>query len=217
MKSSALAVFRSRPAVAIRRRFFPGSERYWESRYAKGGNSGAGSYGPEAQWKADVVNAWVSEHGITSVIDWGCGDGNQLGLANYPRYLGIDRSKTAVSMCVARFRDDPTKSFIAYDSETLWDPARWLRADAALSMEVIFHLTEEAVYRDYMSRLFASADQYVIICSNDSEGTEGGPTERHWRYTDWVADQAPEWELVEVATPPEGINLMSNIALYRRA
>src|SRR5690348_2935489 len=99
MKQTAIRLARLGPVLAIRRRFFPGSERYWESRYAKGGTSGAGSYGAEAQWKADVVNSWVAGHNITSVIDWGCGDGNQLTLARYPKYLGIDRSHNAIRKC----------------------------------------------------------------------------------------------------------------------
>jgi hypothetical protein len=216
MKKQVRTVLATRPALSIRRRLFPGSERYWESRYAKGGNSGTGSYGAEAEWKAEVVNGWVRELGISSVVDWGCGDGNQLGLAEYPRYLGIDRSPTAVRMCIERFATDPTKSFLSYESGALWDPAGWLMADAALSMEVIFHLTEEDVYRAYMQQLFSSAERFVIICSNDEDGTERGPTERHWRYSEWISENAGDWHLERVAAPPAGIRLMSKIALYRR-
>jgi len=32
------------------------SNKYWEERYAKGGNSGKGSYGKSAIFKADVIN-----------------------------------------------------------------------------------------------------------------------------------------------------------------
>ena len=35
---------------------FPGSEKYWEKRYIAGGNSGAGSYGKLAEFKAEVLN-----------------------------------------------------------------------------------------------------------------------------------------------------------------
>lgn len=216
MKQTIIRLARLGPVLAVRRRIFPGSERYWESRYAKGGNSGAGSYGDEARWKAEVVNQWVAEHAISSVIDWGCGDGNQLTLARYPKYLGIDRSLTAIKRCVEQFAHDPNKSFMAYSPEGLADNAGWLKADAALSMEVIFHLTEEAVYLDYMSRLFASADHWVVICSNDTTGTEGGPTERHWRFTDWISQHAREWTLHEVLDPPADIALMSKLYLYRR-
>ena len=66
--------------VRLRRLRFR-TARYWDTRYAGGGTSGAGSYGPAAKWKAAAVNKWVAELGVEDVIDFGCGDGNQLGLA----------------------------------------------------------------------------------------------------------------------------------------
>lgn len=200
--------------AAVRRAKFPGSDRYWEERYATGGNSGAGSYGAVAKWKAQVVNGWVHELGATSVIDWGCGDGHQLTLAEYPRYLGVDRSPSAVKRCISLFENDPTKSFMTYRAEELHDPAGWLRADLALSMEVIFHLTEAETYGDYMNRLFDSARKFVVICSNNVSGTEEGPHERHWRFTEWVEENAPQWTLRERIEPPEELDVMSQMYLF---
>ncbi|WP_189209256.1 class I SAM-dependent methyltransferase [Actinokineospora fastidiosa] len=207
----------SAAGLRLRRRLFKGSKTYWEERYAKGGTSGAGSYGKQAEWKAEIVNAWVSELGVTSVIDLGCGDGNQLSLARYPRYLGLDRSSTAVWKCIERFSDDPTKSFLRYDPEDLWDPAGWLRGDLALSMEVIFHLVEDEVFDDYMSRLFDCAERFVVICSNDSVGTEQAPHEKHREFTKWVGQKRPEWTLDRRVDPPEDVDLMSSFFLYKRA
>lgn len=200
--------------AVLRRAKFPGSDRYWEERYAAGGTSGPGSYGAAAKWKAQVVNDWVHELGATSVIDWGCGDGHQLTLADYPRYLGVDRSPSAVKRCISLFENDPTKSFMTYRADELHDPAGWLRADLALSMEVIFHLTEEETYVDYMDRLFNSARAFVVICSNDESGTEEGPTERHWRFTEWVETNAPQWTLRERIEPPEDLDAMSQMYLF---
>jgi hypothetical protein len=202
--------------LQVRKRTFTGTAEYWESRYATGGNSGAGSYGREAEWKAEIVNSWVAELGVSSVIDLGCGDGNQLGLAKYPRYLGLDPSATAVRRCIERFGGDSTKSFFAYDPSSLADPAGWLRGDIALSMEVIFHLIEEELFEDYMIRLFDSAERYVVICSNDTSGSEQGPTERHRDFTKWIEREQPEWELDRRVEPPSDINLMSSFFLYKR-
>ena len=85
------------PATHRRPRHFPGSAAYWESRYAKGGSSGVGSYGRFAEFKAEVLNRFVATHSVQSVIEFGCGDGNQLALASYPWYLGYDVSATAVA------------------------------------------------------------------------------------------------------------------------
>ncbi|MBI9084342.1 MAG: hypothetical protein JEZ11_12140 [Desulfobacterales bacterium] len=77
---------------------------YWERRYAQGGTSGAGSYGRLAEFKAEVLNTFVEERGVQNIIEFGCGDGNQLSLAKYPSYVGLDASKTAVTQCVLFYR-----------------------------------------------------------------------------------------------------------------
>lgn len=56
-------------------RSFPGSAAYWEKRYERGGTSGPGSCGRLAQFKAEVVNRFVAEHDVQSVVEFGCGDG----------------------------------------------------------------------------------------------------------------------------------------------
>ena len=100
---------------------FPGSEKYWETRYAAGGNSGVGSYDKFAEFKADTINRFVVDRQIQSVIEFGCGDGNQLKLATYPRYIGFDVSETIISSCQDCFADDDCKTFKLmrdYDGES---------------------------------------------------------------------------------------------------
>src|SRR5687767_4284814 len=75
---------------------FVSSSNYWERRYRKGRSSGAGSHGRLARFKADVLNEFVEKNCIKSVVEFGCGDGAQLSLANYPAYLGIDASEYAI-------------------------------------------------------------------------------------------------------------------------
>jgi hypothetical protein len=78
---------------------FPGSAEYWEKRYSTAGDSGVGSYGFFAEFKADVLNHFVFTHDIQTVIEFGCGGGNQLSLATYPKYLGFDVSSTVLEKC----------------------------------------------------------------------------------------------------------------------
>ena len=205
-----------RAVRSARRRTFPGSAAYWERRYATGGTSGEGSGGPQAAWKAEVVNGWVRDLGVTSVVDLGCGDGRQLALAEYPRYLGLDPSGTAVKLCMARFDGDTSKSFLRLPPGEFADPAGWLRADLALSMEVLFHLVEEEVFEDHLRLLFACGERWVVICSNDQPGGDVAPHERHRSFTAWVTAHEPGWELVERLDPPVGVDLMSSLYLYRR-
>ncbi len=88
-----------------------------------------------------MLNAFVSEWNIRSVIEWGCGDGNQLSLADYPEYLGIDISEKAVEICRKKFDKDPRKKFLL--TRDFGDQM----AELTLSLDVLFHLVEEEVYQ----------------------------------------------------------------------
>jgi len=158
--------------VALRRLRYPGSRAYWERRYARGGDSGAGSSGRLAVYKAETVNRFVKEHSVQSVIEFGCGDGQQLLLADYPNYTGLDISKTAVERCRALFANDASKRFEIYQPET-FNPADF-QADVALSLEVIFHLTEDDVYQKHLQHLFASARRWAVVFSSDEADATGG-------------------------------------------
>lgn len=177
----------------LTRKSFSGSERYWEERYQTGGNSGAGSYGPFAEFKAEVLNRLVRERGIRSVIEFGCGDGNQLTLAEYPSYTGYDVSDTALARCRTLFAGDASKRFRAmreYDGE---------QADLTLSLDVVYHLVEDAVFEGYMRTLFGAATRYVVVFASDREDIPMEPAAhvRHRHWTPWVAQNLPEWRLAE--------------------
>ena len=172
-----------------------GSADYWEKRYRHGGNSGAGSYNRLAEFKAEIVNGLVEQFMIDSVIEWGCGDGNQLSLMHYPNYLGYDVSKTAIDICKKKFADDNTKSFIWTGAKSFM-PAK---ADMVVSLDVIFHLVEDSVYVEYMERLFESCKKILVIYSSnvDDDYVEGNHC-RNRRFTDWIETNprcTENWEL----------------------
>lgn len=176
---------------------FRTSGEYWERRYASGGNSGSGSYGRLAQFKADFLNTFVIEHSIGSVIELGSGDGAQLELANYPHYVGIDISPTAVAQARQRFGHNTSISFLHTSEVTLET-----RAEMALSLDVIYHLVEDDAFEAYMNQLFAVADQWVIIYASDKDEQSRAPHVRHRKFTNWIMQNRVDAELVSrVANP----------------
>ncbi len=172
---------------------FPGSGSYWEGRYASGGNSGVGSYDKFAEFKAEIINSFVRKQQIQSVVEFGSGDGNQLELAQYPSYIGVDVSTTAIAACRSRFKADTTKSF------ALTENFGSQKADLSLSLDVIYHLVEDDVFNQYMRQLFTAAVRFVIIYSSNTDENDVSQAThvRHRRFTTWIDKHLPEWKLLE--------------------
>ncbi|MFW2828814.1 methyltransferase domain-containing protein [Sphingomonas sp. ID0503] len=163
---------------------------YWDKRYATGRNSGAGSYGRLAKFKAAFLNRFIEANGVESVADFGCGDGNQLSLMNVRGYIGVDVSKTVLDQLKTRFADRPELVF-RHTSE-LADVAP---CELAMSIDVIYHLVEDDVFTAYIDRLFAFATKFVVIYSDDREVPYGGKHVRHRKFSDYVAASQPDWSL----------------------
>ncbi|MEE1672815.1 hypothetical protein SNR37_002225 [Agarivorans aestuarii] len=172
---------------------FSTSEAYWEQRYASGRNSGVGSYKKFAKFKAEFINSIVEKYQLKSVIEFGCGDGNQLSLGRYPNYLGFDVSLTALALCKEKFLKDANKSF-KHVSDYSND-----KADLTLSLDVIYHLVENSVYEDYMKKLFEASTGYVIIYSSnfESDASDFSKHVKHRKFTDWVQNNCPGWTMID--------------------
>jgi hypothetical protein len=181
---------------------FGGSAQYWERTYARGGTSGGGSYGALARAKAHVVNEFVRRNDIRSVTEFGCGDGHQLSLACYPRYVGLDVSPSAIDLCARQFAADTAKSFFLYDGARFIDRAGLFAADLALSMDVLYHLVEDHVYQTYLRHLFAAGQRYVLIYATNRELTGTAAHVRHRYFTPWVEENCPQWRLAWIGLGP---------------
>lgn len=192
----------------LRHAGFPGSARYWDTRYRVGGISGPGSRGAAAAFKATFLNEFVEQHDIRTVIEFGCGDGYQLSLARYPRYVGLDVSARAIAICGQLFAGDETKSFFRYEPGAFYDGAGVLRSDLALSLDVIFHLVEDDVFERYMADLFTAASRFVVVYSTNVDGVESAVHVKHRRFTEWVALHKPGWvQSGHTANPEPGTAL----------
>ena len=190
VKKSFLEPLARRIYFKVAARRFHGSRDYWQRRYSSGGVSGPGSIGRLGHFKADVLNEFIRQRAVTSVVEFGCGDGSQLTLCRYPKYLGLDVSPSAVDLCRRRFSGDPSKSFAILGSIA---PGQH---DVALSLDVIYHLVEDEAFEEHMAAVFDSACRFVVIYSSNFTAAPPAPHVRHRKFTDWIEQKRPNWSLI---------------------
>jgi hypothetical protein len=188
-KLSHLPIF-----APVRRLGFSGSAAFWESTYRQGETSGPGSYGRLAEFKAEVLNDFVRNNSIQTIIEFGCGDGAQLQLASYPEYVGVDVARTSVKRCSSLFAGDASKRF--YLAEAL--PKDIGLFDLALSLDVIYHLVENSVFDKYMRGLFSHSRRYVVIYSSNQDARTHATHVRHRKFTAWIEKNVFDWRMERV-------------------
>lgn len=176
------------------------STAYWQNRYEAGHNSGTGSYGRLADYKADYINSLVAREKIASVIEFGSGDGNQASLFDFSPYLGVDVSELVVDQCRERFASRPGWHFEPYRAG-----GRHGKFDLSMSLDVLFHLVEDKVYLDYLDDLFGHSNRFVLIFSSDMDERTAEHV-RHRKFTPDIAARFPAWELVDNPVHPHASN-----------
>jgi SAM-dependent methyltransferase len=167
---------------------------YWENRYKSGGDSGFGSYGNPAKEKANYINNTLRSFEIKSVIDFGCGDGNQLGLLELGNcsYLGIDIACASIQICEKKYTDSNLNFMYVVDFDSLNLPS----CDLALSMDVIYHLTDNDTYFSYLDKLFETA-KYVLIYSMDFDDPGWNGHSRPRKFSQDVSLRYPNFGLID--------------------
>lgn len=174
------------------------SKAYWDLRYQLNWNSGQGSYGDSALSKAKVFNNIMKDFEIQSVIELGCGDGHQLQYYQIPQYLGLDVSRTTIKRIMELYEEDPTKSFMWYDPDVFQVKSQFIKADLAISVDVIFHLIEDAIFEKYLTDLFNSSEKFVAIyATNFNDEDQQVAHLKNRNFTDWIESNIKDWTLAE--------------------
>jgi hypothetical protein len=114
----------------------------------------------------------------------------------------LDIAPAAVDRCLKLFEGDPAKKFALYDPVSFHPES--VRAEVGLSMEVIFHLTEDDLYEQYLRHLFAAATRFVVIFSSDEAGLSGGrfPHFKSRHFTSDIPWLAPDWHYTRLIQNP---------------
>lgn len=178
------------------------SKEYWENRYRFGGNSGVGSQGVIAKYKAQVINDFVKNNNIQTACELGCGDW-LFSLFIIPKYTGYDVSEFIIDKNQRNYIDTFTTSM-----DDLTD------YDLTISMDVILHLIEEDVYQQYMKDLFRLSNKFVIIYCTNKDEILGG---MHNRFRNFLPDVPENFELIEhLDNPHKGSDTQADFFIFKR-
>ena len=179
------------------------SKKYWQDRYVNGGNSGSGSYGVFCDYKATVINNFVKQFKIETVLELGCGDGNQLSLFDIPVYVGQDISQKCVEQNKIRF---PQYTFI-----TSHDDIGGF--DLTMSLDVVFHLIEDKVYKQYIYDLFNLSDRFVMIYAPNEDKVIA----QHVKYRKFTDDIPLDFKLFKhIVNPLKGEYTQADFYIFER-
>lgn len=189
---------------------FKGSEDFWKTHYKTGGDSGSGSVGKLLSYKADVINRIIDNCNVDTVTDFGCGDCKLARLIKAKRYIGLDISEDALNTCMKLFRQNYTREFYLYSSK---NP----KTEMSMSIDVIYHLVEDYVFKPYMKNLF-KASKVVLIYSSDFNkyDIKKCPWVRQRKITEYIKDNFKEWKLIKVIKNKYPKESYSNFYIYVR-
>jgi 2-polyprenyl-3-methyl-5-hydroxy-6-metoxy-1,4-benzoquinol methylase len=194
------------------------NKEYWEKRYRDGGDSGEGSHDPDlVMFKAGVVNSLIHKYGVRDVIDFGCGDGNQIQHINVNGlYLALDVSSTAIELA-KKFEGNKRKCFQTIDIQTIDSsviPQRYF--DMALSLDVVFHLVDDNEFEKYMKELFNASNNLVVIYSSNEKLETKSPNHiKHRVFKLWV-NKHTNFELINVVYNPFPEKTFCNFYIFQR-
>jgi len=140
---------------------------YWDERYKKGQNSGSGSYGSNADFKADIIDQVIKEYEVETLLDFGCGDGNQISLIkSQVDYCGYDVSETTIQNCETKFKGDERKQFHVFDP-MIYNPTPAF--DMTMCLDCLFHVTIEEEWLKTIDCICKCSEKVVLIVTNTEE------------------------------------------------
>ena len=81
-----------------------------------------------------------------------------------------------------------------------------VRADCTISLDVIYHLTDDATYEHYMNALFDFSNKYVVLFSTNHPDTKFDGHVRHRRFSRWININKPDWQLINFVNNPSVVS-----------
>jgi len=140
-------------------------KKYWEERYSRGRDSGSGSYGKNAAFKAEIVNRVIEDYHCKNMVEFGCGDANQMTLFTRIPYVGYDISSTIIERDKKKYADLPQSEFLIMDMGADYSNIK----DLSICVDVLFHLTIEEDWLKLIDHVCKAGKKMIVITTNTEE------------------------------------------------
>ena len=168
------------------------SSNYWSMEHINSGVSGAIPYDSQVEFKIKIIEDFVQKHRIKNVIEFGCGTLEEK-VKECEKTLKKDNKRTSIDM----------------------NDYSYKRAELTISLDVIFHLIEDDVFHEYMSKLFFSSKKYVMIYSSNTNQNLYNIPVLHRRFTDWIFNNQKNFKMVQfIPNPRPLLNDAKNEIFY---
>lgn len=182
---------------------------YWDHRYRHGGNSGLGSHDINyINFKKNYINNVIKNYSVETVVELGCGDGNQLSyFEGYTNYTGYDISNTIILKCKNMFINDTNKSFTNNINDILNNVF-----DLSISLDVTYHLISDEMFITYMNNLFKLSDLVCLYTTNTEKNESDVRHIKHRKIDVYIENTFKNFKLIDTLN----FNNLVGFFLYRR-
>lgn len=156
---------------------YQGDYDYWFHRHRRGAGrrefeaDGRGSAGHLRAYKAAFVNAMARKYDCRTAIDLGCGSAWLYGLTSFDEYTGFDISPSAIWRAYLEHGCPKNAEFHIFDPER----TELRRADVAVSLDVVYHITEEVDLWAYLAAMCEAARRLIVVYAADEDPVETDP------------------------------------------
>lgn len=138
------------------------SKEIWKNRAA---NSGLGSRGARANYKADYISNFVKENKIDKIIDFGCGDlivAKDIEVGNYVGVDIVDHKLPPKEEIKPNSFKVIVSSFDEFDENET--------SQLVINLDMLYHILEnESKYlEDTIETLYNASEEFIIIYAQDS-------------------------------------------------
>lgn len=130
---------------------------------------------------------------------------------NVQNYTGVDISEHIINICKQKYNHLKNKNFLTYAEYYKMT----CKFDLSLSLDVIYHLVDDNIYKKYMNDLFNSTNKFVIIYSTNYQEKYNNSHVYSRKFTDYINLKFPQAKLLSHESNPYSEKSSADFFVYQ--